>query len=62
MKSKTEVSKIKNTQDKNHFVSIEKLHHFRCSTCDKWWSIGDFDKKIKELFCPWCGIKSKVKK
>lgn len=46
-----------------HALSIEKLSHFRCGTCNKWWSIGDFDKtKIKELFCPWCGIKSKVKK
>ncbi len=63
MKSKTEVSKTKDTRKQKHFVSIEKLSHFRCGSCDKWWSIGDFDKtKIKELFCPWCGLKSSVRK
>jgi len=44
-----------------HIVSIEKLHHFRCGVCDKWWSIGDFNKtKVKELFCPWCGVKRNI--
>ena len=34
--------------------SIEKLAHFRCGHCQKWWSIGDAPKR-KKWWCPWCG-------
>jgi hypothetical protein len=38
------------------FLSIEELHHFSCSACKKWWSVGDAEKMKKEWFCPWCGV------
>lgn len=34
--------------------SIEKLVHFNCSNCAKWWCIGDADTH-RGYFCPWCG-------
>jgi hypothetical protein len=47
-------------------LSIEHLHHFRCGSCDKWWSIGDPSIALpgaqtatkREWFCPWCGVKN----
>lgn len=41
--------------------SIERLIHFQCDSCSKWWSIGDapIDYK-KEWYCPWCGIKQSI--
>lgn len=42
-----------------HKTSEETLVHFQCSTCTKWWTIGDAPKDKKEWYCPWCGIKSK---
>lgn len=51
-------------------TSNETLTHFNCSSCKKcetkWspakrgWSIGDFPKSKKTIFCPWCGVKLKV--
>ncbi len=35
-------------------VCVEKLSHFNCNYCKKWWSIGDTPKR-KKWFCPWCG-------
>lgn len=43
-------------------ISKETLTHFNCSSCKKWWSIGDFPKTKKTIFCPWCGVKLKVEK
>jgi ribosomal protein L37AE/L43A len=37
-------------------IFVEKLSHFRCLKCDKWWSIGDAPKKVI-WYCPWCGLK-----
>ncbi|MEI6480094.1 MAG: hypothetical protein WCO12_01045 [bacterium] len=37
-------------------ISVEKLSHFRCCLCGKWWSIGDALKR-KEWHCPRCGEK-----
>ncbi len=37
--------------------SVEKLNHFRCIDCNKWWSIGDAPIEKTEWFCPWCGKK-----
>jgi|GEM_PF-1070244 len=53
-------------------ISIEHLHHFRCGSCNKWWSIGDpsvadstdsskSSATKREWFCPWCGIKNSFK-
>ena len=36
--------------------SIEILTHFQCSSCKKWWSIGDCDPKKQTWYCPWCGL------
>ena len=36
--------------------SIERLAHFRCSECSKWWSVGDAPQR-DEWYCPWCGFK-----
>ncbi len=43
-------SKTKN----NSTRSLEKLSHFRCGHCDKWWSIADAPAR-KKWWCPWCG-------
>jgi rubrerythrin len=39
--------------------SVEKLSHFRCGVCSKWWSVGDAPISKKEWFCPWCGSRQK---
>jgi hypothetical protein len=39
-----------------HKVSIEKLSHYQCKYCEKWWSIGDAPEN-RAWFCPWCGIR-----
>lgn len=37
-------------------VSFERLAHFQCELCNKWWSIGDAPIKEKQgWYCPWCG-------
>jgi rubrerythrin len=38
--------------------SIERLAHFRCKACAKWWSIGDAPTR-DEWHCPWCGLKQR---
>ncbi len=42
-----------------HKVSVEKLSHFQCVNCNKWWGIGDAPEDKKEWYCPWCGTKSR---
>lgn len=37
--------------------SEEKLSHFSCGSCEKWWTIGDAPIDHDGWFCPWCGIK-----
>jgi rubrerythrin len=39
--------------------SVEKLHHFICIKCSKWWSVGDAPLSKTKWFCPWCGVKNK---
>jgi len=42
-------------------TSLEKLIHFQCDHCEKWWSIGDAPiEEKKEWFCPWCGEKNHI--
>ena len=37
-------------------VSLELLYHFRCASCRRWWSVGDFEWDPKALVCcPHCG-------
>lgn len=43
--------------------SLEQLSHFRCGSCNGWWSIGDWRVKSKDLnhlYCTWCGEKQEV--
>jgi predicted RNA-binding Zn-ribbon protein involved in translation (DUF1610 family) len=40
-------------------VCVEKLSHFNCTHCDKWWTVGDAPAKNKKWFCPWCGKEQK---
>jgi len=47
--------------DVKHVVSLEKLFHFRCYSCDQWWSIGDWQEK-KEIACPHCGVVAEIEK
>lgn len=35
--------------------SIEKLSHFECASCQKWWSVGDAPEDKKTWYCAWCG-------
>lgn len=39
--------------------SIETLYHFKCTQCQRWWSIGDW-KKVNTLICPHCGQQGQV--
>ena len=34
-------------------VSLERLWHFQCENCNKWWTIGDAPDRL-EWGCPWC--------
>ncbi|KKU70577.1 MAG: hypothetical protein UX94_C0004G0041 [Parcubacteria group bacterium GW2011_GWA2_47_21] len=43
------------------FRSIEKLHHFVCQKCKRWWTVGDAPVAKKIWFCPWCGKKNNYK-
>ena len=36
--------------------TVEKLYHFRCKECTKWWTIADYDGSYLEpINCPRCG-------
>lgn len=41
--------------------SHEKLMHFSCGACKKWWSIAEAPQSKDKWFCPWCGIEQKFK-
>ena len=47
--------------DKKGQRSVERLNHFRCAKCDKWWSVGDAPEDKTEWHCPWCGQKQEFK-
>lgn len=38
-------------------ITLEKVYHFRCRACDRWWSIADApgNPGEREWWCPWCG-------
>lgn len=38
--------------------TIERLSHFSCSVCQKWWTIGDAPEEKSDWYCPWCGEKN----
>jgi rubrerythrin len=59
----SKVTKNKTVKKTVSTVAIEFLSHFRCSKCDKWWSIGDaILEDRKDWFCPWCGVKNTFEK
>lgn len=35
-------------------ISVEHLFHFRCFSCQKWWTVGDWIIR-SEIVCPHCG-------
>ena len=39
--------------------SLERLYHFRCGDCGKWWSVGDWTK-VEYMYCPHCSEKGKT--
>jgi predicted RNA-binding Zn-ribbon protein involved in translation (DUF1610 family) len=39
--------------------TTEKLQHYQCGNCTKWWSIGDADPRKQKWFCPWCGYQQR---
>lgn len=39
------------------YLSVERLYHFRCAHCNRWWSIGDADVTKTVWYCAWCGEK-----
>ncbi|MBU6321143.1 hypothetical protein KGO04_01205 [Patescibacteria group bacterium] len=45
---------------KKHERSVEKLSHFRCAHCGKWWSVGDAPLAKKVWWCPWCGLSAQT--
>jgi predicted RNA-binding Zn-ribbon protein involved in translation (DUF1610 family) len=55
----TEKKKEDNKIGARGLKTIEKLHHFQCYSCNKWWSIGDANTKKEIWYCPWCGEKQK---
>jgi DNA-directed RNA polymerase subunit RPC12/RpoP len=40
---------------------LEKLYHFSCDECGKWFSVGDWTR-AKKMTCPHCGIEQGVEK
>ena len=38
------------------FVTMERLYHFKCMMCSKWWSVGDAEIDVERWFCPSCGF------
>ena len=61
--------KTSGTQKITGTLSVEHLHHFRCGSCDKWWSVGDPSIALpdgssamkRNWFCPWCGKTNNLK-
>ena len=48
---------------KQHKVRVEKLFHFNCGYCGKWWTIGDWlPNPFHVLACPSCGRQAEVVK
>lgn len=43
-------------EEKKGQYSVERLVHFICPSCKKWWSISDPPKGRSGWSCPWCGL------
>ncbi len=42
-------------------VSEERLSHYHCPLCGRWFSIGDAPKVRAVWTCPWCGRPSQYR-
>lgn len=45
---------------RNIAAHIEKIHNFRCTECDQWFSVADMEKanwNQSHIYCPRCGYK-----
>jgi hypothetical protein len=51
-----------NSMEKIGKKSVEKLHHFGCVHCKKWWTVGDAPENKKIWWCPWCRKENKYEK
>ena len=40
-------------------VFVERLAHFSCGSCHRWWSVGDWTI-VKRVTCPHCGTRQLV--
>lgn len=40
-----------------HNFSVEIIKHFRCGSCNLWWSISDDSNCDTLRYCPHCGAK-----
>jgi transcription elongation factor Elf1 len=52
--------KIKKTPIIKGKKTVEKLSHFQCGHCQKWWAIGDAPLSRQKWYCPWCGKEQSV--
>lgn len=41
-------------------LSIERLAHFLCDSCGKWFTIGDPPSGRTDWYCPWCGTHQEI--
>ncbi len=39
----------------DHKLKIEKLYHFECGECFRWWTVKTYQNPLKRKFCPYCG-------
>ncbi len=45
----------------NHVYTVERLYHFLCGNCMRWWSIADFNiVKQDSVYCPHCGVSAEI--
>lgn len=43
-----------------HMCSVERLVHFHCCSCKKWWTISDWKNTNQKIACPWCHVTAEV--
>lgn len=59
--SSSTLSDSRVTMSDDGMVSFERMYHFRCIGCDRWWSIADAPEPLsREWYCPWCGKLQRV--
>lgn len=43
-----------------HTVSVETIAHYRCGTCNRWWSVANYGV-ARRMTCPHCGTDADVR-